>query len=66
MRADVNEKLIIVLNKSENNQSVTLQIPKVYNSSKLVDVISNENLNVNNGSADIGIDGYGWRVFKIE
>ena len=66
MRADVNEKLIIVLNKSENNQSVTLQIPKVYNSSKLVDVISNENLNVNNSSADIGIDGYGWRVFKIE
>ncbi len=65
-RADVNEKLIIVLNKSENKQSVELPIPSVYNSTKLTDVISNETINANNSSAKVNLDGYGWRVFKLE
>ena len=66
MRADINEKLIIVLNKSEVKQSIKLTIPEVYNSTKLTDVISNENVNVNNSKAKVDIDSYGWRVFKIE
>ncbi len=66
MRVDINEKLLIVLNKSEEKQNVEFKIPKVYNSYSLIDVISKENVNVEDNISKIGIDGYGWRVFKLK
>lgn len=65
IRSDFNERIVIVLNKNENSNSVNLQIPNSIIADSLKDIISGEEINLENGSANINVDGIGWRMFIV-
>jgi cyclomaltodextrinase len=65
LRSDMNERLLVVLNKSESTQVVDLHIPGVYHARKLVDIRNGTTVTVSNGFANLKIPGTGWRVFGM-
>jgi cyclomaltodextrinase len=65
LRSDLNERILIVLNKSENAQSVALQLPVAYGTHQLVDVLNGSIIPAKNKTARIEVPGIGWRIFRM-
>ena len=65
LRSDMNERLLVVLNKSESTQEVNLRLPAAYRSRALVDVRDGTSCEVSNGVAKLSIPGIGWRVLSL-
>lgn len=66
LRSDMNERILIVLNKSENSRQVELQLPVFYNISSASDIISGEKIKVENGKSEISVNGIGYRFLLLE
>jgi glycosidase len=66
VRSDMNERVLIVLNKSERMQTIELRFPEMYHSHTAVDILSGQKVNVNNDRMDISIPPIGWRVFSVQ
>ena len=66
IRSDMNERILVILNKNESAQNVNLSIPEVYNIRRATDLITNETLNVANNNVSININGIGYRILKLE
>jgi cyclomaltodextrinase len=66
LRSDMNERLLIVLNKSESPQTLALRLPSVYRSRLLVDVLKGTTVDVLSGVANLEVPGIGWRVFRVQ
>lgn len=66
LRCDANEKLLVVLNKDTERQSVTVQLPSFYRTKTLVDVNQVEKIPLKGNSFEIKVDGVGWRVFELK
>jgi len=65
IRSDMNERMLVVLNKSDTTQHVELHLPDVYHPGELVDMISGERYGVKNASSTVTIPPIGWRVLSI-
>ncbi|MEK6650648.1 MAG: alpha-glucosidase C-terminal domain-containing protein, partial [Bacteroidota bacterium] len=65
LRADLNERLLIVLNKSESVQTVDLTLPNAYESHSLTDINTGETIGVKDQRAQVPVEGTGWRVFRV-
>jgi cyclomaltodextrinase / maltogenic alpha-amylase / neopullulanase len=65
VRSDFNERLLVVLNKYEENQNVVLSLPDIYKAQTLIDVQSGERLDVHQNQISIAIPSIGWRVLSI-
>ena len=66
VRSDFNERLLVLLHKSEEVENVTLDIPKIYQAHEIVDIQSGEKIEVLNNQIAITISPIGWRVFSIK
>jgi glycosidase len=66
MRSDMNERLLVVLNKTEKVQSSNLRLPEIYHSHEVVDVISGEKVNVKNNIVTVLVPPIEWRVLRIQ
>lgn len=65
VRSDMNERLLIVLNKSEKEQNAEIKLPKVFQSQRLSDAVSGENISIKDHSTTVAVSPVGWRIFKI-
>jgi cyclomaltodextrinase / maltogenic alpha-amylase / neopullulanase len=65
VRSDFNERLLVILNKSEVTQEAALDLPKIYNAHQLIDVHSGEKVSVQQNRSSIAVPPIGWRVFNI-
>ena len=65
MRSDFNERILVILNKSEKIQAVNLLIPEQYRSHELVEIVSGEKVDITNDQANVSIPAIGWRVYKV-
>ncbi len=65
VRSDMNERVLIVLNKSEESKTVSLSLPVVYNAELISDFISGDKVKVNSNDVNIIVPGIGYRIFKI-
>ncbi len=65
IRSDMNERLLVVLNKNENPQNIDLEMAELYNAKELVDVISGEKIEIKNNKVQTTIPSVNWRVYKI-
>lgn len=63
LRSDLNERILVVLNKSENSQSIALQLPVAYDTHRLVDVLDGSIVPAKNRTARIEVPGIGWHIF---
>ncbi len=66
IRSDMNERLLVILNKSETTQQVELRLPVIYRTSELVDVMSGDKFQVKNSRSTVTIPSIGWRVFAVQ
>ncbi|MDZ7344801.1 MAG: alpha-glucosidase C-terminal domain-containing protein, partial [candidate division KSB1 bacterium] len=66
LRADLNERLLVVLNKSEQPQIVRIDLPKFYQVEKAVDVMTGREYTMTNHHLVLTIPAIGWQVWKIE
>ena len=66
IRSDMNERVLVVLNKNTEKEEVNLSLPVYYGATKLVDLLSGENINVINNKAIISVKGVGYRFIKLK
>ncbi len=66
IRSDMNERILVVLNKNENEQKVKLQLPNIYKINSVSDLVGGENIKVNNGKLEITVKGVGFRFLLLE
>ncbi len=64
-RSDMNERLLVILNKNENETTVDLQLPNAYTTKELVDVVSGEKVSVKDHKVAVSIPAVNWRIFEI-
>lgn len=65
IRSDMNERLLVVLNKSEKIQTIDLGIPEMYHSHALIDITNKEKIDVKNNHTTISIPPIGWRTLSV-
>ncbi|MGD0037831.1 MAG: alpha-amylase family glycosyl hydrolase, partial [Bacteroidota bacterium] len=66
VRSDFNERLLVILNKTEETQNVVLHFPNLYQAQMLTDVQSDEKVCVQDNQVSIAVPFIGWRVFSIK
>jgi glycosidase len=66
VRSDFNERLLVILNKSEGTQEIILQLPEIYQVQLLIDVQSGEIVRIHQHQASIAVPLIGWRIFNIK
>ncbi|NUM61049.1 MAG: alpha-glucosidase C-terminal domain-containing protein, partial [Ignavibacteriaceae bacterium] len=66
LRSDLNERILVILNKSEKEQQVNLTLPDIYNIKTANDVISADSFQVKDGSISFAVKGIGYRILKLE
>lgn len=65
-RSYMNDRILVVINKDEESQSVNLEIPIIYSAKTLTDVKLGEKIELNNSKATLTLDGISWKMFLIE
>jgi len=66
IRSDMNERILVVLNKNENAQTIILNLPEVYNISKADDLINGDHGYLTGNALSININGNGCIILKLE
>ncbi|MFA6540427.1 MAG: alpha-amylase family glycosyl hydrolase [Bacteroidota bacterium] len=65
IRSDMNERLLVVLNKNSGTEHVPITLPGIYSTNTLVDAVTGEKISVNNHAASVTVPGVQWRIFTI-
>ncbi len=65
VRSDMNERVLVVLNKNDESQNAVLNFPEVYGTKTLTDLLTGEIIKVENDKADIKINGTDYRIFNL-
>ena len=66
IRSDLNERLLVILNKSDMPKFVDFSPPAFYNLTSATDLITNEKIELTNDETGITVPAIGWRVFKLD
>jgi glycosidase len=65
LRSDMNERILVILNKSEKEQQIYLTIPSIYYSNIATDISSGEIIPISEHSISLNIIGIGYRILKL-
>lgn len=66
LRSDLNERVLVLLNKSSIPVTKTVELPAVYNTKKLVNLLSKKELRIAGNSVEITIPAYGYLFFNLK
>ena len=66
LRSDMNERILIILNKSEKEQTVNVQLPRIYNLKKAFDVISRREYQIEESKISLKMPGINYLILKME
>jgi glycosidase len=66
LRSDLNERVLTVLNKSEKNRTVELNLHQVYNLENAIDLATGNTSPINNHQLIVEVPGIGWRMFLLQ
>jgi cyclomaltodextrinase / maltogenic alpha-amylase / neopullulanase len=65
IRSDFYERVLVVLNRTDESQTVNLKLPGIYSISKAVNLITNESYNITGNKLEIPLDARGWAMIKL-
>jgi glycosidase len=65
LRSDLNERVLTVLNKSEKNRTVDLNLHQVYNLENAIDLATGNISPINSDQLIVEVSGIGWRMFVL-
>lgn len=66
VRSDMNERILVVLNKNENEQNIELELPSVYKSKTALDILNGNGLQITGSKLSIRIKGVGYKFFLLK
>ena len=66
IRSDVNQRIVVILNKSENQQKVDLTLPEFYNTQMLKDLFSGQTYSVERNNVSVIMDGISYKYLVLE
>lgn len=65
IRSDMNERILVVLNKNPKEQNFKIELPKIYKTSKLKNLFTGDDILVSNNQLDIKIGGTSFLILKM-
>lgn len=65
VRSDMNERILVVLNKSEDDQMIELNLPEFYNLKSATDLITGDTLGIIENLISFNAKGIGFRILKL-
>ena len=66
VRSDMNERMLIILNKSEEEQTIKITLPDIYNIRYTTDLIINQSYQCKSNTLLISIEGISYKIMKLE
>ncbi|MBZ0199060.1 MAG: alpha-glucosidase C-terminal domain-containing protein [Ignavibacteriaceae bacterium] len=66
IRSDMNERLLVVLNKGIEAANLKLQLPAVYELKEAVNLTDNKNVEINSNTLNVDIPAVGFAVYKLK
>jgi len=65
-RSDMNERILVILNKSENDQNISLTLPGIYNIRRAINLIDGEIFTVSENEISMIINGISYLILKLD
>ena len=65
LRSDMNERILVILNKSEKEQQVSLTLPSIYKIRMAEDLISGDPVQIIDNLVSLNVKGIGYRIIKL-
>jgi len=65
IRSDMNERILVVLNKGENEQMINLNLPEFYNLRTATDLVGNNTFGINKNTIALKVKGIGFKILKL-
>ncbi|PKL83158.1 MAG: hypothetical protein CVV24_06470 [Ignavibacteriae bacterium HGW-Ignavibacteriae-3] len=65
VRSDFNERILVVLNKSDENREVGITLPEFYSVKSAVNLTDNNSIKCDNGKVNIELNPRGWVFLKL-
>ena len=65
VRSDMNERILVILNKSEKEQMINLNLPAIYNSNTATDLITGDSIRINEDVITLGLNSISFRILKM-
>jgi glycosidase len=65
IRSDMNDRVLVILNKSEEKKKVQLKFPQIYNISEAVDLSDGHTYTINNHELILDVPAIDWQIFKL-
>ncbi|MCJ7552455.1 MAG: alpha-amylase family glycosyl hydrolase [Ignavibacteriaceae bacterium] len=66
IRSDMNERILTLINKSDDRQKVDLALPRIYKLTKATDLLSGKESEVKKGKLSVVVEEIGYRILMIE
>jgi len=66
LRSDLNERILVVLNKSKNDKKLDIFIPVTYNLKKAINLLSEEEIVLSDNILSLEVRGISFMIFKLE
>ena len=65
LRSDMNERILVILNKSDKEQQINLSLPAIYSIESASDIISGDEFDINENLISLSVKGIGYRIIKL-
>ena len=65
IRSDMNERVLVILNKSHDKQEVQLDVPLIYDERNAIDLSDGNMYDIINGKLILDIPATGWRILLL-
>jgi hypothetical protein len=62
----MNERILTVINKNPDQQTVELTLPAIYKVTKAINLVDGKNFEIKNNKLDINIGGIEYMVLQIK
>lgn len=66
LRSDMNERILVIVNKNSSEQNVSYSLPAIYKLNKAKDLISGKKFEIMNNKLDINVKGIRYLIIKLE
>ena len=66
LRSDMNERVVIALNKNDDKTAFEINLPGFYNIKHAVNLITNEEVNIINNKLPVSLNGLSWSMYKLD
>jgi glycosidase len=66
LRSDMNEHVLVALNKSGNKTSFDIQLPDFYHIKRAVNLVTNEEIKIVNNILPLSLNDLSWGIYKLD